>query len=212
MVWIIVWGSPQMTSKGFTIMSSRRTRALIGNHSGFTIIELLIVISIITLVGSFMVPRFLQFKDSQDLLDNAGKLQSAIKLTQNNAQSSFSCGDAFNPTQKTIDWRITITRSNYTISPNCSNSVALPTTTTTLSPDIFTCNIIYDDGGTVSLPANCDGSINAITTFDNLTGSVNFIGQVNRSRMVVILSSTVTNSKTGIFIEKGGLIYTSKVQ
>lgn len=186
---MIVWGLLQMISRGFTI------------------IELLVVIAIITLVSSFMVPKFLQFKDSEDLADNAAKMQSSIKLTQANALSSYNCGDQFNPTQKTIDWRMNINAGSYTIIPNCPNGNNTPTSTTSFPSDIYTCNIIFDDGGNVTLPASCDSSINSTVTFDALTGKVNFLGVVNHNRMVVVLTSKITNTKFGIFVEKGGLIY-----
>lgn len=179
---------------------------------GFTLIELLVVMAITILVGTLMVPKFLQFKDFQDLQDAASKMQTAIKLTQANAFSSYNCGDSFNPAQKTTDWRINVSQTSYKVLPNCPDGNNTPAVTTDLPAGLLVCNVVYDDGGVVSLPSNCDTSVNAVTSFDNLTGKVGFIGVVNRNRMVIVLSSKATNTKFGVFVEHGGLIYTGAVQ
>lgn len=94
------------------------------NNQGFTLAELLIVIIIIVSLTAFMLPKLSLFNRSQSLENEASKLQSALRVAQNNAASGIKC----NSTTVASDWYIRFASNNsYFLESTCSGSSVVPT-------------------------------------------------------------------------------------
>lgn len=61
--------------------------------NGFTLVELLIVITIIAIISAFVAVNFKGNREEQALQREQLKLQSILKLAQTNASSSTLCSD-----------------------------------------------------------------------------------------------------------------------
>lgn len=91
--------------------------------AGYTLIELLIVISIIALMSIMGFVAFKNFASNQILVKAKGQIQSLLKLAQSNATSSTLCG-----TQGATSWSLKFnTISNSTsIELRCDPGNFLP--------------------------------------------------------------------------------------
>src|SRR3989344_7888355 len=58
---------------------------------GFTLVELLVVVAIISGLAGIFVPKFLNYSNFQELQNAAADLHSQVRLAQNNAQSGVIC-------------------------------------------------------------------------------------------------------------------------
>ena len=61
------------------------------NSKGFTLVELLVVVAIISGLAGFFVPKFINYSEFRELQNAASDLQSAVRLAQNNAQTGVVC-------------------------------------------------------------------------------------------------------------------------
>ena len=193
------------------------------NRKGFTLVELLVVITIIVITGVIALPRLGEFRDNQDLESGAEKILSAIKQTQSNATSGSSCGDQFNPTRKAVDWRIRFLATSVVVEPNCGCDAALniPRTTETLTSGVSIVRVNFDNGvrgaAVVDLTGAPNGQVGSLTSFSNIAGAINFkdyqsLDVLNYKRMIVVLQSSGRPELVGVFVEKGGLLYTGAVR
>ena len=98
------------------------------NGNGFTIIELIIVVVVISLSVLAAIPVYNNFTGEKKLEYEALKLSDALSLARSMTNAPKSCASG----QEFQGYRLTFTSSNYTIyqccgtsgqSPTCSNSV-----------------------------------------------------------------------------------------
>lgn len=181
----------------------------------FTLIELLVVIAITISTGFFLLPKLVDFKQDQDVLDQSQNLVSFIKQAQANAISGYQCGDNFNLVNKSLDWHVIFLSNSLTLEPNCSSGVNQPQTTYKLPTNVIIYSLFYDNPNTAD-PFQYS-ALGSKAIFSNITGNIIFKDQnnieiLNRSRMGVVLKSTSSSNSVTIYIEKGGgLITTSPV-
>ncbi len=89
---------------------------------GFTLIEIMIVVSIIGMVSAVAIPSFRKFNDEQALKNAAAQMTQIFRKIQNNAQSRVNCTDN-NPSS---GWEATLGvdisgKSFYQIKEYCQN-------------------------------------------------------------------------------------------
>lgn len=105
--------------------------------AGFTLVELLVVISIIGILSVIAFANFKEFSSAQALKKAAGDVQSFLRLAQSNATSSTLCGSSSG-----VDWTVTLNANSVVIS--CPSNPNYKTLTlqsgTTISP---TFSVVY---------------------------------------------------------------------
>lgn len=187
--------------------------------SGFTLVELMVVITIIISSGIIVLPRLTQFRASSEIEEEARRVMSVVKQTRTNAQSGAQCGDQFSPANKAISWKFITTTNSYSIEPSCTEGSSTPATTTTLKTGVTVAKVAYDNVTRSPTPLDVAGLPNggsgSRAEFSNISGSTTFydgsgLEVLNYKRMIVVIQSSA--NKTGVFIEKGGLIYTGAIQ
>lgn len=187
--------------------------------AGFSLVELMVVITIIITSGILVLPRLTQFRASSEIQEQASKILSVVKQAQTNAQSGAQCGDQFSPEGLTVSWKLIVTTNSYTIEPVCSTGSALPSASYTLNPGVTISKIALDNGNRSPDPVDVssapDGGSGSRVEFKNISGVITFydglnLEVLNYKRLIIVIASS--NSKSGVFIEKGGLVYTGAVR
>lgn len=93
------------------------------NKTGFTLIEIMIVVSIIGMVSAVAIPSFRKFNDEQVLKNATAQMTQTLRKVQNNAQSRVKCRDG-NPSS---GWEVVLGdlsgKSFYQIVQFCQNTL-----------------------------------------------------------------------------------------
>ncbi|RJP46339.1 MAG: type II secretion system protein, partial [Armatimonadetes bacterium] len=100
--------------------------------SGFTLIELMVVVAILATLTVVLVPQFNNFKKTQDLADAASELQTVLRLAQSNAVSSVNCNNG----DRAKNWEVGFTGGSdvvhsYQLKATCQFTVEALTPTPT---------------------------------------------------------------------------------
>lgn len=167
---------------------------------GFTLIELLIVISIMALLSVVAYANFKDFAQDRVVNKAIGQIQTALRLAQANATSSFLCQGL-----ASVDWSVSIRADKINVDLTCGES-GFVVQTTTLQ------NVLVDsiEGSACTSPTDI---LPLTITYSKLSGKVKIKGAegapscIDQSQQV---SVNIKNTKTSIIktftISKGGTI------
>lgn len=167
------------------------------NKRGFTLVELLVVITIMGLVGVYILSNYNSFGEDQKLKHAALDVQSLLRQAQSNATSKLKCQG-----QDVLDWRVIFT-STASLDLKCQNSAGI---SSSLKPLTFPVNISIDS---LTSGVNTCTSNQPEAVFVPLYGTAKLIncGMGAALNMTIILKNSKTNNTKTIVIEQGGRIY-----
>jgi len=177
---------------------------------GFSLVELLVVISITAGIAGVLIPQFSKYNQDQALSNTSQAFQSSARTAQNNAISGVKCPSDISASS----WSIRFTsNSNYELLSTCSDSV------TPVVVDSFR----LSSGTAVSLVSVNDtytsnDPTGATISYKNISGDITLscpidiaptcIGSLKK--MKIKFQSLMGSGKaTEIVIEKGGSTYRS---
>lgn len=189
------------------------------NSSGFTLIEMIIVIALMAGFIAVALPKMNSFNKEQFLPQAADALQEAIRVAQSNATSGVKCSS-----EASTAWYFEF-KSNpgpspysYVIGSTCSSLTPTPLP----SPISSSVNVVLVDiDGCSPVPSNFSGMG---VKFQNISGEVSFnqglsgaciVNQTddqlaNAKKMTITLQLGSDASKQAkIVVEKGGAVYVS---
>lgn len=172
-------------------------------QSGFTLIEILIVISIIGVTAAAAVPGLRKFGDDQKLDAASSNILQVIKQAQSSAKSGVRCANGYNSTKWTLDLRQNI----YSLRVECSSG-------NLISSELRIPDSPYssNDLSLVSiLESNCGigiASVSAIFTKSGIKRNCYIGGLVVESEADISLTlqnNKKTSQKVLIDIERSGI-------
>ncbi len=168
-------------------------------QSGFTLLELLIVIAVLSLMIVFVMPNIRNIKDEQALNSVVLELQSNIRFAQNNALSGTKCASS---NESASEWRFTvIDNSSYQIEASCVSG-----SSPTKSYSFKSQNVVIESINGCTDPAL------ASVSYSNITGSVTMTPPpscATTADMRIILKVSNNNgvSPKTLVLDQGGRIY-----
>lgn len=127
-------------------------------RSGFSLIELMIVISLFTITTIVVTTSYISFQGRETLKNGALQLKSDLRYAQNKAQtgdkvsdattSTSACSSTVNPPGTLVGWYIELTpgSSSYTINGDCltgTSEQVFGTKTVSLPTDVTIQTITY---------------------------------------------------------------------
>lgn len=173
-------------------------------NAGFTLIEILVTISIVLLIAAVGVPNLKRFTSDQQLDEAASNLVQVLKLAQSSANSSVRCLNG----QPSSSWTVNFYQGEYNLVVSCGSEES-STTWKKIG------NIPYypKKPGEIKLSGNsCQTAGDLYLTFDtrqNLRGGCSS-GNSN-TPYEIILKNNKTNGMTKVKIEAGGVISLEKI-
>jgi len=152
---------------------------------GFTLIELMIVVSIMLLGLGFAITRYSFFHEAQRVKQASNALASDLSLAHNSAVSGKKPVSCL-ATEMLVGYKVTFSTSSYSVVPQCSSSGDITGTATTVTlpsgitfalpvPSSF---VYYPMTQGTSLTSDVtlgltDGITSLTVTIDKATGEVN---------------------------------------
>lgn len=157
-------------------------------QSGFTLVELLVVVAIMALVGVVAIANFRTFGEDEALKNAAFDIVSLIRTAQTNATSNVKCGNSYGAT-----WQVEFA-SNQVINLKCQIStekiVQLGTN--------ITINSV-----TGLPPAACSAGFGSAINFAPINGNISFHDS-DCSELTVTLKNSKTGNTKNVIMDKGG--------
>lgn len=181
---------------------------------GFTLIELMVVIVIISILVVLGVPSYTAYNNNQKLTEATSQLQSVLRQAQNNAQTGTQCKVGAN-TYKALTWGVDLNSNKYTVSALCQEVSGEDVRTFknslqeySLPSGITISNVQFTD------PLCTDNDLPVSIDFKNLSSEATFQTScspgVNARAEITLGLSNSSNIRT-LFVEKGGGIYINSV-
>lgn len=176
-------------------------------RNGFTLIELMIAVSIMAILGVVSFISVGTFRQDQDLQTTAENLQGFIRVAQSNATANIICGDSSG-----ANWYIEFQDAD-TVNLKCS---------TDPSKDVATLPVLkkFDHKSNITTSAittspNCFPTrikfapLYGLVSFE--TDSINCFSS-SISNLLITLINTSTKAQKGVNIDKGGSVNVQDVQ
>lgn len=170
---------------------------------GYTLIELLVALSILGITGAVVLVNFGSFKGDQTLRNTLAELQSLIREAQSNATSGVKCNGAGE-----ANWNIKFLSDKTTIILDCQTvSNPVPITQKTVNLNANNKGIIVDriNGSQSCIPV--------IVSFAYVTGKVAFLSNPcvsGASSVSINLKNTKKGTVKTLKINKGGTVDVQK--
>lgn len=165
-------------------------------NNGFSLIEMLIAISIVSLVGFFSIPQLRQFSKDQAFENVALDFKNSIRLVQSKALQSIKCTN-----KQSSKWVVKIQPSSYQIIPYCQNG------DNTESPDVVSAQTTTNlPGGVTVTQTGCPQVADTELVFDKRSFYiVCSAGDPILYTTVITLTDAQNNTKS-INISPGGVV------
>lgn len=169
---------------------------------GFTLIEILVVVSLLSIAAVMVVPNLRKFNEDQELESSANSLKEALRIAQSSSISGIKCSSL-----PSSNWRVSLLQNQFNISALCKD----PTTLDLPSPEPRS-TTSFPSGVAISAD-NCQpstGSVNADVIFTKgipeffCTGTPQGLAA---GPFIITLTSSKTGQNRQVTVNNGGIIY-----
>lgn len=173
-------------------------------QKGFTLIEILVAISIVSLIAVIGVPNLKRFNEGQQFQNDVSELIRNLRRMQSNSQSSIVCS----PNDGSSSWALKFdsqTGSGYSYFPTCSTSSPTATVVEFLPLANPSTKILKIE------PSPCTSG-NTSVSFINKDKSIDIScgtspSQVSVDKITVYLQNQKDNTEyAGIVINNAGMV------
>ncbi len=187
--------------------------------AGFTLVEVLVAISILVIIGAVSVPNLMHFNESQILQNTTSDLVRVLRQAQSSANSHTQCTSVL----IAKDWEVDISASSYTLKAKCYDpKTSAEKTDTIYTPTANSINgvglSIRSFSSATNLNTNC-GTSETIkflaeylpynqNSFSNISNSCGIVTDDKNDKLEIKLSKTGLTDQY-VCINKGGAIYAS---
>lgn len=182
--------------------------------AGFTLVELLVVITIMAVTGIFAFANFGSFGEEQKLKNAALDIQSLLRTAQTNAVTNVICN-----TQGAANWQVEFLADKKTINLWCketSDSASTLKKTLSLETNIEIELAASSFGARADEPVTVCPKSAPILTFTPLNNKIDLGGKDSKGasiskfscdKLIFKLTNTKTGSTKDLIIERGGRVY-----
>ncbi len=179
---------------------------------GFTLIEILVSLSIVGVLAALTIPNLHRFNEQEILQTEVGKILSVLRQAQSNAQSGLICPNSGGAASQ---WRVTFSSSgtgedivySYSLVARCQNDMTNEVRQTFSIPQGITLaiqgtNNVINNGEVATCTLNQNSHIGFTRTTTQLLCSD--ISTLND--MTIVLTNSSINQSKKLIIKNGGSI------
>ena len=169
---------------------------------GYTLVELLVVVSVMALIGVVAFVNFKDFSQDQFLNKAAGQIQSFLRLAQSNATSSNLCG-----TLGGVSWTVRFNSDKSTADIICDSDLTKPPYKTLALQNVKIDSITATVCTALTLPVMVTyTALSGIPTMADSSGGTNSTCLISSQSITINLINTKNNTLKSFSISKGGAI------
>jgi len=172
---------------------------------GFTLVEILVVIAIMTIIGVLAYANFSNLKSDRDLKSAASDVQSFLRLAQSNSTARVRCGE--DTTGSGANWLVEFRTNKINADLKCQIA-SFPPPDPTLHKTLTISNGITIDS--IIGDSSCVAGFPVILTFAPLYGDVSFsdtgVPNCNTSSKLTINLKDPKDNLRSVIISKGGSV------
>lgn len=170
--------------------------------SGFTLVEIIVAVAILSLAAVVAVPNFNKFNQDQTLSLATGELITTLRQAEANAQSGVKCGD--NNGNPSVNWYISFSGLGdyYELKATCQTDPILTTyLKKTIALNTITVSTVCSDNST---PLS-----GVFLTFNSTTypSSPSVYPCIAPAIFMIKLTSSKSNKSDYVRVDQGGAIY-----
>lgn len=179
-----------LMSKGFSI------------PYGFSLIEILLAVSLIALVTAVAVPNLRQYNKDREIADAKAQLVNILRTGQSSAISGIKCSSSNASTNKwQVDFTIGSGVDSYSLVANCQSAP--------LTQTVYTNTFSNGQAGATSFQATvdkCAANTNFSIFFTGRQVSYQCSGGLVTTGDIVITLTDQSGQSAQVTVEKGGVI------
>lgn len=166
---------------------------------GFTLVEMLVVIAVMALIGTFTLANFRTFGEDQSLKQGVLDIQSQLRSAQTNATANYKCNTGYGAT-----WQVEFASSTV-VNLKCQEPSASSFLKKAKTLDA---NLVIDS--ILGVGSSCPPAPPFVpplptVNFSPLTGEIS-LGGANCTKLTITLKNIRSQATKSLTIEKGGKI------
>lgn len=166
-------------------------------ESGFTLIELMVAITISVIIGIVVISNYRAFGEDQNLKSAVLDIQSQLRAAQANASTNVKCD-----TQYGAAWQVEL--NSTTVKLKCQDPP--PATSATDKKTLTLETNIAIQPSVTGTGSNCPSALPFIVGFALLKGNID-LGDPDCTALTITLKNSKTNNTKSLNIEQSGRIY-----
>lgn len=171
------------------------------NRRGFSLVEILVVVSILALIGIVAIPNLRRFSKEQEIDNVALQVLNTLKTAQSQASSRIKCPNG----ESADNWTVRLTVNGYSLIAGCQTSGPQDIFTKPYKPSTATTDTF---GGGLSVCGVSSGGDSVDVVFSQ--NQVNYVCTSSPTLETGLVLLTLSNSSGDfvrlIRIEPGGVI------
>lgn len=173
-------------------------------NKGFTLIEILVAVSVLSIITVLSIPNLRKFSQDQELNDTSSNVLRLLERAHSSAAAKIKCSD-----KPATEWIVSFTTTSYSLKATCQDISTYPTPLAS-SETFITAN--YSSRGvavTVS-PVCISGYPDLVFSGNNINFRCSDGSLLTDNSLSLTLSDNRSNPPVTIVVDKGGAIYESK--
>lgn len=172
--------------------------------SGFTLIEVLVTVSILAIITVLSVPNLKKFSQDQILADTSSNLLRMLERARSSSVAKIKCQE-----KASTGWRVTFSSTDYSLKATCQDISAYPLPSETT--ETFIIENYSDKGISITTDSGCaSGKPDVIFSDNSISFKCSDGSLVASNRLSITLSDNKGNKPVVIVVDKGGAIYEVK--